>query len=45
MALRQLHTTIEDPTFQNIKIFVGGTIVVRESTKEWTGINNYKKID
>jgi LacI family transcriptional regulator len=45
MALRQLHTTIEDPTFQNIKIFVGGTIVVRESTKEWSGINNYEKID
>lgn len=45
MALRQLHTSIEDPTFQNIKIFVGGTIIVRESTKEWIGINNYKKIN
>lgn len=33
LALRQLHNTFEDSSFQNIKTRVGGTIVARESTK------------
>jgi LacI family transcriptional regulator len=35
IALRQLHYSIEDPSFHNIKICVGGTLVIRHSTKEF----------
>lgn len=44
VALRQLHTSIENPSFQNIKTLVGGTIVVRESTKEWKQIKSKENI-
>lgn len=32
LALRHLQTTIEDTTFQNVKTYIGGTIVIRHST-------------
>lgn len=35
LALRQLHSTIEDNSYHNIKIRVGGEIVIRDSTKNF----------
>ncbi|WP_069998972.1 LacI family DNA-binding transcriptional regulator [Cellulosilyticum sp. I15G10I2] len=32
LALRHLHATIEDASFQNVKTRIGGTIVIRHST-------------
>lgn len=35
IALRHLHSSIDDPSYHNIKTQVGGTLVVRHSTKEF----------
>ena len=34
VAVKHLHAVIENPTFQKIKTLIGGSIVIRESTKE-----------
>ncbi len=36
IALRQLHSSIADPSFHNIKTSVGGKLVIRHSTKEFS---------
>jgi len=38
IAIKQLHMAIENPNYNNIKTYVGGDIVIRESTLEWKDI-------